>query len=172
MSDLVPASDIERIVGADRHPTDHLGRAVSAEQTVYVLHSQACLDSGVDLRDCAYSVALDRGIDTRVWVQDRPVRLAIFDGELMPDISAMLLGSDADPSPAHIEAVARVIAALLAEVERLGTIVEPMTERLLAALREKPRTTFAAALDEWRRSASPEVPSDLDTALLAREGGA
>lgn len=86
MSDLVPASDIERIVGADRHPTDHLGRAVSAEQTVYVLHSQACLDSGVDLRDCAYSVALDRGIDTRVWVQDRPVRLAIFDGELMPDI--------------------------------------------------------------------------------------
>lgn len=61
------------------------------------------------------------------------------------------------------------IADLLAEVQRLRRLVEPMTERLLAALRERPRTTFAAALDEWRRSASPEVPSDLDAALRAWE---
>ena len=59
MSKLVPASKIEGIVGARRHPTNHQGRAVSAEQTVYVLHSKECLDSGIDLRRCPFSVAMD-----------------------------------------------------------------------------------------------------------------
>lgn len=62
MSDLVPADQIEQIVGARRHKLAHLGRAVSAEQTVYVLHSFACRDSGIDLRTCVYSRALDAGI--------------------------------------------------------------------------------------------------------------
>lgn len=30
MSGLVPSTEIERIVGADRHPTEHVGRAVEA----------------------------------------------------------------------------------------------------------------------------------------------
>lgn len=91
MTSLVSPVDIERIVGAPRHDTDHLGRAVSAEQTVYIMHSRECLASAVDLRDCEYSVALDGGIDTQLWIQDRPVRLAVHKGELMPDISAFLM---------------------------------------------------------------------------------
>lgn len=92
MSDLVPADRIEEVVGAPRHRTEHIGRAVSDEQTVYILHSHECRDSGIDLRECEYSVALDLGIDHRLpwasWrrVQDRPVRLRIhYDGWLVPD---------------------------------------------------------------------------------------
>jgi hypothetical protein len=72
MTALVPAEDIERIVGVKRHPTLHLARAVSAEQTVYILHSRECLDSGVDLRQCRYSLALDNGIRVSEWQQDVP----------------------------------------------------------------------------------------------------
>ncbi len=86
MTDLVPTDQIERIVGARRHPHQHLGRAVSAEQTVYILHSEACRDSGIDLRDCAYSKALDNGIDMDWWHQhqDQAVVLAPFHSRLIP----------------------------------------------------------------------------------------
>ena len=79
MSDLVPPDKIEEIVGARRHDYLHFGRAVSAEQTVYVLHPRACVDSGRDLRDCSWSWALDNGIDADDdWVGylDRPILLA------------------------------------------------------------------------------------------------
>lgn len=81
MTRLEAADRIEGIVGAKRHATDHLARAVSAEQRVYILHSTACVDSGIDLRECAYSQALDYGIDLDVWgdCQDTPVRLTIDD---------------------------------------------------------------------------------------------
>ena len=86
MSDLVDRSSIEEIVGAQRDQTEHLGRAVSTEQTVYILHSQQCLDSGIDLRECRYSAALDRGINLKVWedLQDRPVVLGVGQGRLVP----------------------------------------------------------------------------------------
>ncbi len=93
MSDLVPGSEIERIVGIERHATEHYGRAVSAEGVVYILHSQQCKDSGVDLRECPFSVALDLGIeDAPPWtgwrrVQDQAVRLDIARGYLMPDFA-------------------------------------------------------------------------------------
>jgi hypothetical protein len=79
MPDLVPAQDIERIVGVKRHGWAHIGRAVSAEQRVYILHSQRCLDSGIDLRECKYSVALDDGIDLDDWGEweDMPVFLQV-----------------------------------------------------------------------------------------------
>lgn len=79
MSRLEPAETIERAVGAKRHPTEHLGRAVSSEQRVYVLHSAECVASGIDLRACDYSLALDLGIDTANWAdaEDRPVVLRI-----------------------------------------------------------------------------------------------
>jgi hypothetical protein len=67
MSALVDPTVIEKIVGVRRHSREHYGRAVSAEQTFYILHSQRCLDSGVDLRECVYSVALDEGIKSYVW---------------------------------------------------------------------------------------------------------
>lgn len=86
MSDLVPADEIEQIVGIQRHRQAHFGRAVSAEETVYILHSQRCLDSGIDLRDCVFSQALDRGIDRRYWEghEDRPVALGVWYRRLVP----------------------------------------------------------------------------------------
>lgn len=86
MTDLVPADQIEGIVGAKRHPLHHLGRVVPATQTVYILHSQRCKDSGIDLRDCDWSRALDRGINESEWrdCQDRPVVLHVWHGTLMP----------------------------------------------------------------------------------------
>lgn len=88
MSEIVPAAEIERIVGAKRHATEHLGRAIEAEQTIYILHSQECKDSGIDLRDCDYSLALDAGINEANWVSARaegcPVRLMVHAGRLVP----------------------------------------------------------------------------------------
>lgn len=79
MSRLESADTIEAKVGAKRHPTEHLGRAVSATQRVYILHSQKCLARGIDLRECEYSQALDYGIELIVWAefQDVPVVLGI-----------------------------------------------------------------------------------------------
>lgn len=82
---LVPADQIEHIVGARRHAHQHLGRAVTAEQTVYVLHPQQCKDSG-DLRECEWSRALSNGIDPADWEghEDRAVALAIIRRRLFP----------------------------------------------------------------------------------------
>lgn len=86
MSDLVPADQIEQIVGIRRHRQAHFGRAVSAEQTVYILHSQRCLESGIDLRECRFSLALDEGIDRDQWTgfEDRPVALGVWGTRLIP----------------------------------------------------------------------------------------
>jgi hypothetical protein len=86
MSDLVSPTDIERIVGAERRTFLHVGRAVSSEQTVYILHSKGCLDSGIDLRECRFSTALDEGIDLELWAnfEDVPVVLRIRDDRLVP----------------------------------------------------------------------------------------
>lgn len=91
MTELVPRQDIETIVGVTRHHSQHWGRAVSKERTVYILHSQECLDeynlctdSGVDLRDCPYSLALDEGIELEEWIEDLPVQLRILGGRIMP----------------------------------------------------------------------------------------
>lgn len=87
MTRLESAATIEAKVGAKRHPTDHLGRAVSVMQRVYILHSEECRGSDIDLRECEFSVALDGGIDLSDWVdrQDVPVVLGIDDfGDLVP----------------------------------------------------------------------------------------
>ncbi|UXA19529.1 hypothetical protein [Mycobacterium sp. SMC-4] len=86
MSDLVPAEDIERIVGVPRHRTVHYGRAVSSEQTVYILHSRECKESGIDLRDCRFSIAMDRGIEMSSWDghEDTSVILGVWNERLIP----------------------------------------------------------------------------------------
>jgi hypothetical protein len=86
MTDLVNPAKIEQIVGTNRHRKAHYGRAVSAEQTVYILHSQECVDSGIDLRKCRFSLALDLGIDEYEWSQmeDRPVPLTVSRKRLVP----------------------------------------------------------------------------------------
>lgn len=79
MSDIVSADEIEQIVGVKRHATRHYARAVSAGQTVYILHSQTCKDNTPDLRECAFSLALDNGIDEYDWSdsEDQAVRVTI-----------------------------------------------------------------------------------------------
>lgn len=94
MTELVPAADIERIVGARRHRKAHIGRAISDQETVYILHSRECLSTGVDLRECRFSVALDHGIPLARWSgkEDRPVLLAVWGKVLIP--AADLSGGD------------------------------------------------------------------------------
>lgn len=87
MSDLVPAADIEDIVGVPRHDRIHYGRAVSAEQRVYILHPKCCLQSGRDPRHCRFSLALDDGIDVDTWdgFEDCVVALGVArSGRLVP----------------------------------------------------------------------------------------
>lgn len=88
MTRLEPADTIEKTVGATRHATDHIARAISAEQRVYILHPDSCLERGIDLRSCEYSIALDLPLDLDVWEQrqDTPVRVAIDvdEGDLVP----------------------------------------------------------------------------------------
>ena len=88
MSELVDPSEIEQLVGVERHGWAHYGRAVSGEQVVYILHSSQCKGRNLDLRACDFSLALDRGIDEWEWhdSMDRPVRLVIFKGRLVPAI--------------------------------------------------------------------------------------
>lgn len=54
----------------------------TAAAHAFILHSQECKDSGVDLRDCPYSLALDRGILMAQWSahQDAPVKLWVDGG--------------------------------------------------------------------------------------------
>lgn len=80
MTTPVPGDQIEALVGARRHPTFHIAKAVSAERMVYLLHSQECADALADLRLCSFSRALDRGINPgEEWRehQDRPVVAAL-----------------------------------------------------------------------------------------------
>lgn len=87
MTNIVPNPDIERIVGEHRHAFLHIGRAVSAEQVVYILHSAECRRSTRDLRQCPYSQALDLGIHEDDWTgrQDVAAVLTInYFGALVP----------------------------------------------------------------------------------------
>ena len=95
MSDLVDPSEIEELVGASRHPILHIGRADTSTGTFYILHSEQCLNSGVDLRRCRYSEALDLGIHFKYWVglENQPQILAIaakglFPGGPPPDLTS------------------------------------------------------------------------------------
>lgn len=93
MAELVDPDEIEAIVGTSRHPTRHYARAVSAEQTVYILHSQTCRNSVRDLRECLYSLALDRGIDPDIWAGHEdtavPVKVDAAGLDLVPDVDAI-----------------------------------------------------------------------------------
>ena len=91
-TDLVDPDKIEQIVGIKRHVGWHYARVVSDEQTVYILHSQECRDSGRDLRECPYSLALDRGIHEKHWSghEDEAVRVTINrSGRLIPVVAGM-----------------------------------------------------------------------------------
>lgn len=75
MTGRVPADQIEGLVGAARHPVRHIARAVSAEQTVYLMHPDDCREGRADLTTCPHSIALYAGIRAPEWDrhEDRPV---------------------------------------------------------------------------------------------------
>lgn len=103
MTDLVPHTEIERIVGASRHESHHYARAVSDEHTVYILHSRQCLTRKPDLRTCRFSQALDLGIDEGIWAGslDRPVRVTVVHKMLAPvAVSAAPTSRDRPIGPA------------------------------------------------------------------------
>ena len=88
MTARVPSNQIEAIVGINRKQFVHVARAVTTEQTVYILHSAHCLSQFGDLRDCPFSKALDAGIDRDYWqgYEDQPIIAGIAKtGELVPD---------------------------------------------------------------------------------------
>lgn len=81
MTDIVPADRIETIVGARRHPREHIARGVLPEDRLYILHSAECRECYADLRDCPWSLALDRGV---LWLEsDEPVLVRVRDGQLV-----------------------------------------------------------------------------------------
>lgn len=91
MAELVDPLEIETLVGARRHESEHWGRASSEDEIVYILHSKNCLNSGIDLRACLFSIALYRGIiePPSCWAaweqnQDKPVLLRISGGHVVP----------------------------------------------------------------------------------------
>ena len=86
MTEPVAPEDIEEIVGTVRNPYIHYGRAVSADDTIYILHSTQCLDSGVDLTECPFNVALGHGIWWKDWAgyEDQLVVLTVIAGRLVP----------------------------------------------------------------------------------------
>jgi len=101
MTNIVPAEDIEALVGAARHPTLHQARVDTQDtEQVYILHSQKCIDRyGLrpdDIRSCPFSKALDNGIEDYEWADhyDQPVVVTVmydmFDGgrpRLAPDLA-------------------------------------------------------------------------------------
>ncbi len=148
MSDKVPTDEIERIVGVSRHDWDHIGRAVSDEQQVYILHSKECIESGIDLRECEFSVALDLGINPLMWKQqqDVPVVLAILaTGRLIP-LRKFPVITDEQWDAALAEGHARYIRFLLGDPE------------FIEILRSRPEPM------EWQR----KMIADYDQALAER----
>lgn len=78
MTDLVDPSEIEEIVGIERHATKHYGRLVrqNGSWRLFILHSQRCVETHEDLRLCVYSQALDKGV-VDFWAADAATHLDI-----------------------------------------------------------------------------------------------
>lgn len=85
MSTIIPADEVEELVGARRHEFRHIMRYDSLCAELHILHSAVCKDSMADLRDCPFSVALDDGgVKDGDWWDDEPVFVDLEDGELAP----------------------------------------------------------------------------------------
>ena len=107
MSTLVDPGEIETIVGARRHSVKHLGRLITETRTVYVLHSHLCRNTGRDLRECEFSIAMDEGVDWTLFTEqlDRPIIMGVDSrGLLMPANLATEL-EQSPPWPDHTEPI-------------------------------------------------------------------
>lgn len=86
MTVLVPSDSIEQIIGVRRDPHRHVGRAVDGQ--LVIMHPQSCIDSGMDLRECIYSMGLDNGLSADdvaelEAAQGRPVELYVVSGSTL-----------------------------------------------------------------------------------------
>lgn len=79
MTDLVPSEDIERLVGVKRHASAHCGRVLFDQGRFVILHSRECLNTMADLRECAYSTALDVAIACGETFEQWPVEPVVLD---------------------------------------------------------------------------------------------
>lgn len=79
-------NDIEAIVGIQRHSTVHYGRAVSATDQFYILHSRRCLRDFPDSMDCPFSFSMLHGINRKEWAkwQDMALPIGIRRGMVVP----------------------------------------------------------------------------------------
>ena len=97
-TNLVPAEEIERIVGTRRRQQWHIGHAESITETFFIMHSFECLEEYEDLRECPYSRRLGRhGIDLGIWgdLQDRPVPIILGGDDLdSPNILDHIIPAD------------------------------------------------------------------------------
>ena len=86
MSERVPSNQIEGIVGAKRHQSEHIIRGDDETGLTYILHPHDCLAQwGGDLSLCSLSIALDT---FGVWLPDnRPHRVRLRRGRLIADMN-------------------------------------------------------------------------------------
>lgn len=139
MTELVNPDEIEQIVGVPRNPYIHIGRAVTAEQAVYILHSDACLadPSLVDLRACPFSLALDRGVSIDEWT----TAAAEFatNAQRGTEDWPVLLGIDADSGT--------LVPIGVARAPRRWRMSVFMTKE---AVRQQIKTVTRRHVDTWR----------------------
>lgn len=86
MTQLVDPEKIESIVGVKRHARAHFGRMSHTDRILYILHSKLCLEDNEDLRQCKFSLALDRGLDPKKWegFENLTIPLQVIDDKLVP----------------------------------------------------------------------------------------
>lgn len=171
---LEPATEIEGKVGALRAQDDHLGRAVSAEQRVYVLHSAECVGSGIDLRECEYSRALSLGIETNEWsgAEDRAVLLEIdeeFD-DLVPARNEHGVIVPATSLPARIgTAILDAQLQYISEDQLQQGIAAALAGAGIAATREVRLSDGVSRIDLLAGDVGIEVKIDGRTVEVARQ---
>lgn len=86
MSKKVDPSAIEKIVGAPRNRKAHFGKLMSDEDRMYIMHSHECVRDNEDLRQCKFSLAMDRNMPEAIWNKyaDKTVLLGVMEGALVP----------------------------------------------------------------------------------------
>ncbi|QGJ94990.1 hypothetical protein SEA_REDWATTLEHOG_132 [Gordonia phage RedWattleHog] len=85
----VDPTEIERLVGAARHPTRHIARADTTDWQVYLLHPHSCIrlhEDGDYRTACKYATTLRWGLSQEEWAEheDVPVVVDIQGGRLVP----------------------------------------------------------------------------------------
>lgn len=87
MTEIVPADEIEKIVGVKRSFV-HIAKAYSSNQLIYILHSHLCRETIKDLRNCVFSKSLFyKGINQDIWADYQDISVPVTldeEGELVP----------------------------------------------------------------------------------------